>query len=377
MRKALTLITCSLLASSAHAQSAVTLYGLVFEGFVYTSNQKGSSVFQTATALTNPSRWGLRGEEELGAGIKAVFTLENGFDPNNGKLSQGGRMFGRQAYVGLTGPFGGLTLGRQYEPVFEYIGLSSATAQWGFFGSHPGDFDNMNATARINNAIKYASPRLGGVAVEGVFAPGGTPGNFGNNRVYSFGVDYQTGPVKAAVAFANLNNPSVTAFDGSVSPGSPGYSSPVTSPVYRGYASAASLQIFGAAFTYKIGDGKVGLVYTNTRFVDIRPIAGIPYREPQVRFDSYEINSLYRLTPSLALAGSYDFTDADTARYHQVDLGAIYSLSKRTDLTLVGVWQRAEGIDSTGQKAVANITGLTASSNATQLAIRAMIAHRF
>jgi predicted porin len=377
MKKVLPILAVPLIISSAHAQSSVTLYGLIFEGFVYTSNQKGASAFQTATALTNPSRWGLKGREELGAGSQAIFTLENGFDPNNGKLSQGGRLFGRQAFVGLSGDFGAVTLGRQYEAVFEYIGAASATAQWGFFGSHPGDFDNMNAIARINNAIKYVSPRVAGVSFEGVFAPGGTPGNFGTNRVYSVGMDYQGGAVTAAVALANLNNPSVTAFDGSVSPGSPGYVSPVTTPVYRGYASAASLQIFGAALTYKLSKAKIGLVYTNTRFVDVTPIRGIPYQGPQVRFASYEINTLYRTTPSLAFAASYDFTDADTARYHQVDAGVIYSLSKRTDVNLVGVWQHAGGIDSTGQHAVANVTGLTASSTSTQLAIRAMIAHRF
>ncbi|MGY6126757.1 porin (plasmid) [Paraburkholderia strydomiana] len=363
--------------SSIYAQGSVTLYGLLFEGFVYTSNQKGSSAFQTATALTNPSRWGLRGEEALGAGLRAVFALENGFDPNNGKLSQGGRMFGRQAFVGLSGDFGSITLGRQYEAVYEYIGTASATAQWGFFGSHPGDFDNLNATARINNAVKHASPRIGGFSFAGVFAPGGTPGNFGDNRVYSVGVDYQLGPVKAAVAYANLNNPSVTAFDGASSLGAPGYVSPITSPVYRGYASAKSLQIFGAALTYKLGEAKVGLVYTNTRFVDIAPIQGIPFRTSQARFNSYEINSLYRVTPSLAFAASYDYTDADAAHYHQIDAGLIYSLSKRTDLTLVSVWQHALGIDSTGQRAVADITGLTASSSGTQVAVRAMIAHRF
>ena len=48
------------------------------------------------------SRWGLKGTEDLGGGLKAIFQLENGFDVNNGKLGQGGLLFGRQAYVGLT-----------------------------------------------------------------------------------------------------------------------------------------------------------------------------------------------------------------------------------------------------------------------------------
>lgn len=378
MKKPLSLLTLSLLSIAAPAHATVTLYGIIFEGIVFTNNQKGYRSVQTASARTNPSRWGLRGEEELGGGLRAVFTLENGFDPNNGKLAQGGRMFGRQAFVGLSGEgFGTVTLGRQYDPLFEYVGLSSATAQWGFFGSHPGDFDNMNATMRINDAIKYSSPKFGGLSATAVFAPGGVAGNFGANRVYSVGVDYQSGPIKAAVAFANLNNPSVTAFDGALSPGAPGYVSPVTTPVYRGYASANSLQIFGAALAYRSGPGKVGLVYTNTRFVDIAPIAGIPFRGPQVHFNSYEINSLYQLTTATSFAASYNFTDADTARYHQVNAGVIYAFSKRTDVNLVGVWQRAMGTDSTGVRAVANITGINPSTSANQIAVRTMITHRF
>ena len=122
----------------------MTLYGFVDEGFVYTNNQRGGAVIQTITGQNNTSRLGFRGAEDLGGGLKAIFTLENGFDPSSGKFLQGGRLFGRQAFVGLSSRYGTVTLGRQYEPVYEFVGTKSAVYEWSWFGTHPGDFDNMN-----------------------------------------------------------------------------------------------------------------------------------------------------------------------------------------------------------------------------------------
>jgi general bacterial porin, GBP family len=96
-------------ATAANAQSSVTLYGLIDAGFTYVNNEvatntaKGSAAaFRMTSGNINGSRWGLRGTEDLGGGMKAIFTLENGFNLNNGTLGQGGRQFGRQAFVGIS-----------------------------------------------------------------------------------------------------------------------------------------------------------------------------------------------------------------------------------------------------------------------------------
>ncbi|SAK60836.1 outer membrane protein (porin) [Caballeronia ptereochthonis] len=103
------------------AQSSVTLYGVIDEGFDYTNNVGGHSNELLASGFAQGSRWGLKGSEDLGGGNKAVFQLENGFDVNNGKLGQSGRMFGRQAYVGLSSStLGTLTVGRQYDSVVNF-----------------------------------------------------------------------------------------------------------------------------------------------------------------------------------------------------------------------------------------------------------------
>jgi general bacterial porin, GBP family len=82
----------SVLASAAHAQSSVTLYGLIDVGITYTNSQLtshgGHSNWQETSGSVDGSRWGLRGAEDLGGGLKAIFTLENGFNVNNGTLGQ-------------------------------------------------------------------------------------------------------------------------------------------------------------------------------------------------------------------------------------------------------------------------------------------------
>jgi predicted porin len=366
------------LAGAAHAQTSVTLYGIVDSGLVYINNQSGHANLETITGQTNGSRWGLRGSEDLGAGLKAIFTLENGFDSSNGKLLQGGREFGRQAYMGLSSEsLGTFTMGRQRDAMSQYIGRNiSATSMWAWVGTHPGDFDNLNDNFRDNNSLKYVSPHVYGLQAIALFAPGGVAGNFATNRIYNFALNYAQGPLNAVVVYDNVNNPSESAFDGTVSPGAKGYISPGKSPVFSGYASAQVLQIFGAGLAYKIGNGRIGLVYTNTRYQDIVRTASTPNSGTAV-FNSFEINGRYNFTPALLVGLSFDYTKVRNAKYEQVDVGPDYALSKRTDLNLVGIWQHASGIDSTGQAAVASIGSLGQSSTPTQIAVKMGIRHRF
>jgi predicted porin len=379
LKKALAFLPLSLLISQtpAYAQSSVTLYGLIDAGFVYINNQNGHSNLETVTGQTNGSRFGVRGEEDLGGGLSAIFTLENGFDPSNGKELQNSRLFGRQSFVGLSSKsYGTVTLGRQYEAIGEWAGEIAATSLWGWLGTHPGDFDNLMSTIRTNNSIKYVSPSFSGLQVTSIFAPGGVAGDFESGRIYTAAVRYMQGPLTAMLAYDNVNNPSVAGYDGTLSPGQAGYTSPVKNPIYSGYASADVLQIFAAAASYQIGAGKLGLVYTNTRFHDMLRTASTP-NSGNATFNSFEINGRYYVSPLLQLATAFDYTDAGTARYTQTDAGIDYFLSKRTDLMLAGFWQHATGTDSTGEAAVANIGSLTRSSTPNQIAIKASLRTRF
>ncbi|ABE36801.1 gram-negative porin family protein [Paraburkholderia xenovorans LB400] len=368
----------SAVAVNAYAQSSVTLYGLVEDGLIYTNNQQGHANIQATTGQTNTSRFGVRGMEDLGGGYRAVFTLENGFDASTGKLGQGGLEFGRTASVGLATPYGTVTAGRQYEPVSEYLGGLSSALQWaGWTGAHPGDIDNMQSTIRFNNSVEYTSLTYGGFSFKAMFAPGGVAGDFSRARAMSFGAGWQGAYGGVSAAYLNMNDPSESAYAGSILPGQAGYTSPATSPIYRGYASADTLQIVGAGANLQFSGVRLDAIYTNTRYQNVVPTATTPYRGGTAQFNTVELNGSYRIVPSVLAGAAFIYTKGETANYLQWNLGADYALSKRTDIGLVGVWQRASGTDSTGKPAVASIASLTASSTNSQVAVRLNLRHRF
>src|SRR6516164_8874137 len=174
-RSLIALASLSVLSGAAHAQSSVTLYGIIDNGLNYTSNSAGKPLFNMSSGVVSGSRFGLRGAEDLGGGLKAMFVLENGFDVSNGKLGQGGLLFGRQAFVGLSSNrFGSVTLGRQYDSLADYIGPFIVGDQWGgYVSAHPGDLDNFNNSFRNNNTIKYTNASISGLTVGATYSFGG------------------------------------------------------------------------------------------------------------------------------------------------------------------------------------------------------------
>lgn len=380
--KLLPLIALPALVSVAHAQSSVTLYGIINEGINYVSNQGGGSVVGMVKGQTNGSRWGLRGAEDLGGGMKAIFDLENGFDASAGTLSQGGRLFGRSAWMGLQTPYGRLTMGRQYDAMHDDLGERlAATGIWAWIGSHQGDFDNLNANFRFDSSIRYISPTFAGFKFDGEFAPGGTPGNFATSRRYQLAMTYDSGPVLAAIAYENINNPAVSVYDSSVEPAVAAFKSPGKSPSFSGFLSANTQAIFGAGIGYRFGTGgQISFVYTRTVFSDMLKTSTTP-NTGSATLSSYEGNVRYRIVPTLMVAAAYDYTTVHapgrTAHYNQVIFGPDYFLSKATDIQLSGVWQHATGIDSTGKTAVATIGSLGASTTPTQIAVKLVLRHRF
>ena len=135
--------------SLVHAQSTLTLYGIVDAGITWVSNQRGHSAILEDTGIAQANRWGLQGAEDLGGGTKEVFTLENGFTLGNGALGQGGAMFGRTAMVGLAGRFGTLTLGRQYDFMVDNLVFNTAIARFGgVYAAHGLDVDRLAGEQR-------------------------------------------------------------------------------------------------------------------------------------------------------------------------------------------------------------------------------------
>ncbi|MFM0517389.1 MULTISPECIES: porin [Caballeronia] len=391
-KSAFVALVFSAVSGIACAQSSVLLYGIVDEGFQFNNNAGGKRQYYLASGELNGSRWGLRGSEDLGGGLKAIFVLENGFDVNTGRLGQGGLEFGRQAYVGVSGGVGTVTLGRQYDSVVDYVGPLEAGDQWaGYLGAHPADNDNFNNTNRVNNAIKFTSPTLGGFNFGGMYSLGGVAGDATRNQIWSLGGGYTNGPLILGAAYLNVRNPNVSFYGsgGTVAPATAGVpgSNLGNSPVISGYASAHMLQVIGAGASYTFGAATIGATYSNTKFKGLgdttsgpAPLTGIA---GTATLNNAEVNFRYQLTPALLLGAAYVFTKssgvdgASGARYHQGALGVDYFLSKRTDVYMVGVYQKANGTDSTGNPAVASISQITPSSTDRQAALRFAIRHKF
>jgi len=203
-----------LIGGTAHAQSSVTLYGLVDGGLLYTSKTLDTTTqqnlghqFSFTDAGLSPSNFGLRGTEDLGGGVKAEFKLESGVSIGTGAFNDSnGNFFGRQAYVGLTGSFGEVKAGLQFSPFFlatyelDPRGLSQ-------FGSSLIMYlDNAVATGIFTpNAVSYTSPVFWGFQGSALFSFGGVAGDFQNGRQYSASLKYDNGTVMISASYFNAN----------------------------------------------------------------------------------------------------------------------------------------------------------------------------
>ncbi|MBR7918516.1 porin [Burkholderia vietnamiensis] len=381
-------IAC-LLAGPAHAQSSVTLYGTIDAGLDYISNQKSPAgagpAYGVQSGNVSTSRWGLRGNEDLGDGLGAVFTLENGFNGANGKFGNGGDEFGRQAWVGLSSRrWGTVTLGRQYDFLVDFVAPLSATGS-GFGGNiadHPYDNDNLANDTRMNDAVKFSSANYGGFSFGGAYGFSNQGGGAGNNNAYSVGAQYVSGPVDLAVAYLQSNQPG-----GVNAPQNTGGS--LSSSDGDAMLVGGRWRTFGAGAHYAFDHATVGFVYTRTILNDPRELSqGGAYGAVNGRlltFSNYELNARYFLQPAFSLGGSYTLTQGrfdDAGRsiaptWSQFMLQADYALSHRTDLYLEGVYQRVTGADGVAVLGNAGIFNLAASGNDRQAVVAAGIRHKF
>lgn len=199
----------------AHAQSSVTLYGIVDSGFLYTNKTLDTATganagkqFSLINAGLSASRFGLTGTEDLGGGVKAEFKLENGFSSvTGGQGISNGNFFGRQAWVGINSNLGEVKAGVQYSPFFLALERLDPRDSSLVGGSTLIYVDNVLATGVFNsNAVSYTSPTLGGFQGSVLYALGGEAGNFSAGRQYSAGLKYDNGSVRIEAAFYDGNS---------------------------------------------------------------------------------------------------------------------------------------------------------------------------
>nr|WP_278648273.1 porin [Burkholderia lata] len=366
-------------AHAAHADGSVTLYGVIDTGIDFVSNSGGERLWQMRDgtyAGIYGSRWGLKGTEDIGGGWKTVFRLENGFSVENGQFRQGGREFGRQAYVGLSHDrFGTLTLGRQYDSIVDYVAPTTLPGSLGGLFVHAGDIDNTSNSFRASNAVKYASPNLGGLTFGGVYALTNTnAAGMGATGMWSAGASYNVSGFTVAAGYLFAKHPGALFSDGDFQPNTTGSAIGASGP-FSYVGQPKNEQIVGVGATYVVGRATVGVDYTRARFADANGTTG------SVRFDNYEIWGQYAITPAVSVGGGYTFTDGKASynglkpRYHQIGGLVDYKLSKRTEIYLMGSVQKAAG-DARNADILDGAVG-DASTSDRQLAVRVGMVHKF
>jgi predicted porin len=363
----------------AYGQSSMTLYGVLDTGLNFVSNSGGKTQWQMSDGTLSGiygSRWGLTGKEDLGAGVSVGFKLESGFSSSNGQFFQGGREFGRQAYVELSdNNLGSLSLGRQYDEIVDFVQPVTFNGQWGPMFAHAGDIDNTSDSFRVSNAIKFRSLDYHGVSFAGMLgltnsnAPGVAPVG-----TWSAGARYQNGRFLVSGAYFYAKNPATLFPDGDFVGNTTGAAIGASGP-FSYVGNPANQQIIGIGTSYGIDAFTFGGDYTRTLFGSANGTAST------TTFSNYEAWMNYAVDSTLTVGGEYTFTAGKTGysnesiAYHLAGLVADKKLSKRTDVYAMASYQRAAADVRNADifdGAIAN-----ASSGRNQGAVRIGMVHKF
>jgi len=371
------------MAATAHAQtgnSNVQLYGFLYTGLRHIDNVGGKHLTGLATG---PSRWGLRGTEEIGDGLSANFVLESGFDPGTGSSSQGGRLFGRQAFVSLNSKdAGSLSLGRQYDVLSAWLAPYTPAGKWNGYMSHIGDNDNLNWSFRVNNSVKYTTPSFDGFQAAALYSFGGEPGSSRTRSVRSLGANYKADGLSLAAGWTQIYDPRTAVNDKSwgalffpsLSP---------TAPTANLTVTPTKLTIVGIGGDYTSGAFKYALSFTQSTYSRVSVSSPPPVLVDalgDVKYQNIDTNVTYSFSPTLQSGLGYAYTmgkvDATgfKPRYHQLNFMTNWFLSKRT--ILQGGWIHQRGANGV-QNAYIQFSSTAASSRKYQNQFLAGIFHFF
>jgi predicted porin len=314
-------------AGVAQAQTSVTIYGSFDAGVRYQSNQSAganSKLTMGSNGTYNSNRIGFKGVEDLGGGLNAHFTLEQGFNSGTGQLDTAtntNKLFNRSAFVGLGGQWGSLDLGRQYTVAFKTVGAYDPF-NYKFTSIIPTSQSSIAAGTRFDNDIQYTGT-FGPITARAEWALGEQAGGARNGSAQALGVTYANGPLSVGGAYT-LRKPNVGA-NGASSTGTAATSgAPTGTP---GFQDNRDWTLGGA---YTFGPARVALGYA---------------RETQdlssgsIQQKNWWVGGSYDLTPALGLTAAYydtsvnNISGGNTSGKRQLFIiGSTYALSKRTNL---------------------------------------------
>lgn len=191
MKKSLIAIAVLAASGAAMAQSSVTVYGIA-DVVVHKDKNKNTTL---TSGGVSASRIGFMGTEDLGGGLKAHFVLEQGFDLVSGDQSFDGKIFGREASVGLSGAFGAVKIGRMATAYDDFQRATNAA-----FDSvlTPSNVWNNGYTDRSDQTLYYSTPSFGGFNAAVSYNLEQVPGK---ENVVSLFAGYDAGPLSLGVAY--------------------------------------------------------------------------------------------------------------------------------------------------------------------------------
>lgn len=303
-------------ASTCWSQGSLTLYGVTDAGIEYVNHLpgNGSSSVRLSTGNIAANRFGMRGIEDLGGSLTAIFVLESGFDLDTGRSTQGGRLFGRNAYVGLKhAQWGSLTLGRQinalYEtfPYFEPMGLATKYSVYS---------QDVAFVGRADNTIKYTG-RFGPVTASGFYSFGAdsnvangseVPGEPKLGRDFGGYLAYSSDNIRVTAAYDEAN----------------------TGTTIRNADAKTRRIVTGGAFS--LGNASVFAGYRWARAYDGAVLAGATPGAGNQASNLYWVGVTYDVTPNLNIAGAAYYQDFRNTGNDPwlLSLRTEYLLSKRT-----------------------------------------------
>ena len=209
------------MASHAQAATSVTLYGVVDLGVGYEKVEGPGGYEASRIGMIDgghgSSRFGLRGSEDLGGGLQATFVLENGYSASNGRQGQSGRLFGRQATLGLkSDSWGQIQAGLNKNYATSWVGEAINPFGTNFGTASVASTFTSAASVRYDNLVTYETPTFGGFQAGIGYSFNADSGktNTGfrtdeQNRATTVGVRYKAGPVYLGAAYDSLNRSNI------------------------------------------------------------------------------------------------------------------------------------------------------------------------
>ena len=386
----------------AQAQTNVTVYGLLDSGVTYVnniatpsaSNPRGTgSRMSVDSGDLQQSRFGFKGVEDLGGGMKAMFNLEGGFAVDTGASGQGGLTFGRTSIVGLSGNYGSVQLGRRKDFIDEVATYYSSVYDFGVFinGVHDNNLDRVGGN-RANNQIRYDTPLFKGLVLNATYGFGETAGSTSTGQSLGLGANYTNG--QFGVGFGYWQSKLGTLSGGVNTSSDQGTSLGAGCTPSYGHPGDTCIKTWMLGSSYKTGPWRffgawskvLQPLATNggaTAPLDAKftGTAGLsPFTAGGSNNNSTNVFDLgvnYAVSDSLRLVGSvlqsrYSFVGSDTkGRLTQLNLGLTYAFSKRTDLYSYVANLRASDMYSPG------ITGGAPGADNSQTAFTVGLRHKF